>query len=71
MTPDQHLAALSDEWPEWHVWRGRDGHGQAAGWHATSQAGGRSVILAADGPAELRQRLERAAAKNTPGTVHV
>lgn len=60
MTADQELADLSDEYPDWHVWRGRDGHGEAAGWHATLSAHGRSVILAADGPEELRQRLRQA-----------
>lgn len=63
MTPDQQLAELSDEYPDWHLWRGRDGHGQPAGWHATRQSGGRSVILAANGPEELRQRLRQATAK--------
>ena len=60
MTPDRQLAELSDEWPEWHLWRGRDGHGQPASWHATLNAQGRSVILAADGPEQLRRRLRQA-----------
>lgn len=57
MTPDQELAALCEQWPDWHFWRGRDGSGRLRGWHATRRAGSRSVILAAAGPAELRQRL--------------
>jgi hypothetical protein len=61
MTADQELAALCEEWPDWHIWRGRDGHGQSSGWHATFSGSGRSVIVAADGPAELRLRLQRAA----------
>lgn len=60
MTPDQQIAELAAEWPGWHLWRGRDVHGQPSGWHATRQAGGRSTIVAADGPEELRQRLLRA-----------
>lgn len=60
MTPDQELAELCDEWPDWHMWLGRDRHGQPSGWHATLHAAGRSVILAANGPAELRQRLREA-----------
>lgn len=63
MTPDQQLAELSDEWPDWHLWRGRDGHGQPAGWHATLHTPGRSVIVAADGPEQLRQRLRQTTTK--------
>jgi hypothetical protein len=57
---DEELAVLSRDYPEWRLWHGRDGHGQLRGWHATRQANGRSVLLAADGPAQLRQRLEHA-----------
>lgn len=71
MTPDQQLAELSEEYPDWHLWRGRDGHGQPAGWHATLSAQGRSVILAANGPEELRQRLRKAASTSTAGAGRV
>jgi hypothetical protein len=65
MTPDQELAELCDDYPGWHIWRGRDGHGRLDGWHATSSIGFRSAILAADGPAELRQRLQQALTRAT------
>jgi hypothetical protein len=65
MTPDQELAALCDEWPGWHIWRGRDGLGRPSGWHATRRTGGRSVILDAEGPAELRQHLCQSASHET------
>jgi hypothetical protein len=71
MMPDQELAELCDAWPEWRIWRGRGHHGQPDSWHATLQTTARSVILASNGPAELRQRLEQAAGKNTAGTAHV
>jgi hypothetical protein len=57
MTPDQEIAALRDEWPGWHIWRGQDSGGRPSGWHATRRIEGRSVILTAAGPAELRQHL--------------
>lgn len=57
MTPNQEIAALCEEWPEWHIWRGRDILGQLSDWHATRRTGARSEILAASGPAELRQHL--------------
>ena len=60
MTQNQEIAELCDDFPGWHIWRGRDHHGQPDGWHATGQAGNRSVILAASGSAELRQRLTEA-----------
>lgn len=63
MTPDQDLADLCDVFPGWHIWPGRGPHGEPAGWHATGQVGARSVILAANGPEELRQRLRQATAK--------
>lgn len=65
MTPDQELAELSDEFPDWHMWRGRDGHGVPQGWHATLHTGIRSTIVAADGPAQLRTRIRQAEAKAT------
>ena len=65
MTPDQELAELCAQWPGWHIWRGRDGGGRPSGWHATRRSAGRSVILDAAGPAELRQQLSDAAAVET------
>jgi hypothetical protein len=65
MTQDQELAQLRAQWPGWHIWRGRNGVGQASGWHATWRGAGRSVILDADGPAELRQQLRDAATVQT------
>lgn len=62
MTPDQEFAALCEQWPGWHIWRGRDRGGQPSGWHATRRRGGRSVILDAPGPAALRQQLAAAVA---------
>lgn len=59
MTADQEFAELCEEWPGWHIWRGRDHHGQPDGWHATGRNGVISVILAASGPEELRQRLRQ------------
>jgi hypothetical protein len=63
MTPDQDFAELCEEFPGWHIWRGRDGHGQPNGWHATRQTRARSTIVAADGPEQLRQRVRQAEAK--------
>lgn len=73
MTADQDFAQLSRDYPDWHFWRGRDNHGQPHGWHATLYHGNGSIIVAADGPAQLRMRLrnetnamKRAAQSTTP-----
>lgn len=70
MTADQELAALCRDYGDWRIWRGRDSNGTPVGWHATLRRAGRSVILAADGAAELRLRLEQAESKNEAGAVH-
>lgn len=60
MTADQELAELAADFEDWHIWRGRDIHGQPVGWHATLTGTRRtSVIVATDGPLELRARLEK------------
>lgn len=64
MTADQELAALCEDFSEWRIWRGRDANGAIAGWHATRRTPGGTTILAADGPAELRHRLEQTQAKD-------
>ena len=71
MEADHELAEISRDFERWHIWRGRDHHGQTTGWHATLRAPGRTVILAGDGAGELRHRLEQveahlAAAGETP-----
>ena len=65
MTADQELAELGDEYPGWHFWRGQDGAGQPRGWHATLHTANGSTIVAADGPAQLRQRIRQAEANAT------
>ena len=57
MTPDQEIAELAEEWPGWHIWRGRDRYGRPAGWHATPMPGTRAGMVTAGGPQELRRRL--------------
>lgn len=54
MTADEELAQLCRVYPEW---RFRHGRGELRGWHATLHHGNGSVIVAADGPAQLRIRL--------------
>lgn len=72
MTEDQELAALCQDFEGWRIWRGRDVHGQLAGWHATLRGTRRaSVIVAADGAAELRQRLEQMERKHAAEVTHV
>lgn len=66
MTPDQEIAELSIEWPQFHIWRGRDHNGRPSGWHATPKPGTRAGIVAASGPEELRQRLRETCAPRTP-----
>jgi len=65
MTPDQEIAELSTEWPQFHFWRGRDRDGRPSGWHATPKRGTRAGIVAASGPEELRQRLRDLSAPRT------
>jgi hypothetical protein len=65
MTADQELAQLSNEYPDWHFWRGQDGSGQPRGWHATLHTFGGSTIVAADGPAQLRVRIRQVEEKAT------
>ena len=67
MTADQDLAALCRDFSDWRIWRGRDGHGQPFGWHATRRVP--HTVIAADGPAELRLRLEQAEAAKVPTRV--
>lgn len=66
MTPDQELAELSAEYPAWRFWRAQDGHGQPRGWQATFSSGNGSVIVAADGPIQLRMRLRNETKATVP-----
>lgn len=65
MTPDQQIAQLSIEWPEWHIWRGRDRDGAPHGWHATTKPGTKATILSASSPEELGKRLRGAECPQT------
>jgi len=65
--PAGTLAALAEEFPAWHIWRGRDGRGAELGWFATRRrrlaaaegAAGLVATLSAGDAAALRDALEQ------------
>ena len=67
-TEPDTVASLGEEFPDWHVWRGRSG-GRLKGWYATrdrrqklssaDQAAGLFRTLGADNSQGLREQLEQ------------
>lgn len=67
MTTDADtLAALARDFPDWHIWRGRDG-AHRRGWYATRRRrlssdeydAGLFRTLASDDPTGLRDQLDQ------------
>ncbi|RJL24147.1 hypothetical protein [Bailinhaonella thermotolerans] len=61
MSVDRHLAEIAREFPDWTIWRSDAGRWWATRHRSLSQAereAGCAMTIDADGPGELRTRLE-------------
>jgi len=57
------LTDLTAAYPAWHIWRGRDGRGRDADWHATR----RRRPIPAEAAAGMRLTLSAATAESLHG----
>lgn len=62
-TDDEAKAALTADFPDWHIWRGRDRDCRPSGWYATHRG---LPVVSALGPSDLRQQLGRRCGEAAP-----